>query len=95
MKMGYVPDGFTEAQYKAKKSKEANERATRKSFWAKKSPDVQTLTDWQAKRDAKFKNQPGAGHTFVKIRGSDPAPKAPQAAAKAQPASKFGGLFKR
>ena len=94
--MGYVPDGFTEAQYKAKKAQEAGDRATKKSFWAKKSSDVQTLTDWQAKRDAKFKNQPGAGHTFVKIRGADPVPnKAPQAAAKAQPAPKFGGLFKK
>ena len=40
MKMGYVPDGFTEAQYNAQKAKEAGERATRKNFWAKKDPNV-------------------------------------------------------
>ena len=47
------------------------------------------------KRDAKYGNQPGAGHTFVEIKVPDPAPKAPKAAAKAQPNPIFGGLFKR
>ena len=44
---GYVPDGFkSEAEYKASIAKEKKARETKKNFWAKKSADVETLTEW-------------------------------------------------
>ena len=33
LNMGYVPDGFTEAEYKASKAKEAAKKKESKSFW--------------------------------------------------------------
>merc|ERR1719359_2515275 len=66
--MAYVPDGLTPAQYKALKSKEAKAKKDNK---AKKRGSVETLTQWQARNAEKFKNQPGAGHVYVKIRGGE------------------------
>ena len=102
LNMGYVPDGFTEAQYKAAKAKESQKAAAKKNFWGKKSANVETLTEWQKKRDSKFGNQPGAGHTYVKLKGAAlESTKKPMATkvslkvAKAPAPKKFGGLFKR
>lgn len=67
LQMGYIPDGLSEAEYKKvqaaeKKKAEANKK--------KKRGSVETLTEWQARTNKKFPNQPGKGHTFVKIRES-------------------------
>ena len=65
----YVPDGFSEAEWKKIKAKEAKANADVKQANAKKrSMGYEDLTDWVKARDAKFPNQPGAGHRFVKTK---------------------------
>merc|ERR1719327_2113686 len=61
--MAYVPDGLTPEQYKKLKADEDKKKAMKGS--------VETLTQWQARSAEKFKNQPGAGHVYVKIRGGE------------------------
>ena len=61
---GYVPDGLTEAQWKAQQSKEsAKAKGSKAKF---KQIKYQDLGEWQAARDKKFPNNAGAGHTFSK-----------------------------
>ena len=66
--MGYVPDGLTPAQYKKLQAEEAKKKQDNKK---KMKGSVETLTQWQARSAEKFKNQPGAGHVYVKIRGGE------------------------
>ena len=66
--MAYVPDGLTPAQWKAQQAKEAKVKKDNKK---KMKGSVETLTQWQARNAEKFKNQPGAGHVYVKIRGGE------------------------
>merc|ERR1719453_2191052 len=67
--MTYVPDGLTPAQYAKLKKEEAAKKAANKKKAMKGS--VETLTQWQARNAEKYKNQPGAGHVYVKIRGGE------------------------
>jgi len=69
LSMGYVPDGLTPAQYKKLQAGEAKTKALNKK--TKQKGSVETLTEWQARSAKKFKNQPGAGHVYVKIRGGE------------------------
>ena len=69
MSMEYIPDGLTPAQWKAQKAKKNQAASQRKKKFAFKGP-VETLTEFQAKRDKKFPNQPGAGHEYVKLKGN-------------------------
>merc|ERR1719311_1645626 len=66
--MGYVPDGLSPAQYKKIKAEEEKKKKENKK---KMRGSVETLTQWQARNAEKFKNQPGAGHVYVKIRGGE------------------------
>merc|ERR1719163_2160499 len=68
LQMAYVPDGLTPAQYKKLKAEEAKKKKENKK---KMKGSVETLTQWQARSAEKFKNQPGAGHVYVKIRGGE------------------------
>lgn len=82
MTMEYIPDGLTPAQWKAQKAKKTKEAALKKKKFTKGS--VETLTEFQARRDKLFPNTPGAGHEYVKLKGNgkglgigygkDPAP---------------------
>tara|TARA_B110001450_G_C17233737_1_gene324569 strand:- start:84 stop:365 length:282 start_codon:yes stop_codon:yes gene_type:complete len=68
--MGYAPAGMTEAEYKATKANEAQAKATKKGFWAKKDPKVETLTEWMVERDEKIPGfNGGKGLRFVKLKG--------------------------
>merc|ERR1719453_2084041 len=67
--MTYVPDGLSPAQYAKLKKEEQAKKAANKKKAMKGS--VETLTQWQARNAEKFKNQPGAGHVYVKIRGGE------------------------
>mmetsp|Transcript_106551 Transcript_106551/g.308810 ORF Transcript_106551/g.308810 Transcript_106551/m.308810 type:complete len:137 (-) Transcript_106551:428-838(-) len=67
IKMGYVPDGLTPAQYKALKAKEEAQAKANKKKAMKGS--VEDLTTWQARSAKKFPNQMGAGHIYVKQKG--------------------------
>merc|ERR1711988_208994 len=69
MTMEYIPDGLTLAQWKALQAKKAGAAAARKKKFSFKGP-VETLTEFQAKRDKKFPNSPGAGHEYVKLKGA-------------------------
>merc|ERR1712146_857551 len=60
MTMEYIPDGLSPAQWKAMQAKKSKEAADRKKKFSFKGP-VETLTEFQAKRDKKFPNSPGAG----------------------------------
>ena len=66
--MAYVPDGLTPAQYKKLKAEEDKKKKANKK---KMKGSVETLTQWQARSAEKFKNMPGAGHVYVKIRGGE------------------------
>jgi len=66
--MAYVPDGLTPAQYKKLKAEEDKKKKDNKK---KMKGSVETLTQWQARSAEKFKNMPGAGHVYVKIRGGE------------------------
>merc|ERR1719311_1900981 len=66
--MAYVPDGLTPAQYKKLKAEEEKKKKENKK---KMKGSAETLTQWQARNAEKFKNQPGAGHVYVKIRGGE------------------------
>jgi len=67
IKMGYVPDGLTPAQYSALKAKEAAAAKANKKRAMKGS--VEDLTTWQARAEKQNPNQPGAGHVYVKLKG--------------------------
>ena len=68
MTMEYIPDGMSPAQWKAMKAKQAKGAQDRKKKFAFKGP-VETLTEFQFKRDKKFPDQRGAGHVYVKLKG--------------------------
>ena len=59
-----MPDGLTPDQYAKIKAKEEMEKkkVTRKG-------SAETLTEFNAKQEKKYPNQPGAGHLFVKLKG--------------------------
>lgn len=82
IKMGYVPDGLTPAQYKAIQAKEAAQVKANKK---KMKGSVEDLTDWQARAEKQNPNQPGAGHVYVKLKG-----KATYGADKEGYGSRFG-----
>lgn len=62
----YVPDGLTEAQWKAQQAKEAAKKTANKK---KMKGSVEDLTDFNLRQEKKFPNSPGAGHVFVKLSG--------------------------
>eukprot|EP00614_Pseudopedinella_elastica_P010780 CAMPEP_0172588858 /NCGR_PEP_ID=MMETSP1068-20121228/7700_1 /TAXON_ID=35684 /ORGANISM="Pseudopedinella elastica, Strain CCMP716" /LENGTH=108 /DNA_ID=CAMNT_0013384313 /DNA_START=32 /DNA_END=358 /DNA_ORIENTATION=- len=64
---GYVPDGLTPEQYAQVQAKEKASKAANKKKAMKGS--VETLTQFNARMEKKFPNQPGAGHVFVKLKG--------------------------
>ena len=70
MKMGYAPDGMSEAQYKAMIAKENAKKAAKSEGWRKSKGSAETLTEWQAERDKKFPNSFGDGHRYVKFKGN-------------------------
>ena len=51
---------MTEAEYKSRIEKDAQVKATKKNFWAKKDPNVETLTEWM---------ENGQKMSFVKLKG--------------------------
>ena len=70
---GYVPDGLTEAQWKAKQTKESKAKADNKvkvrTTWGPgRTGQEKSLTEFQKKRDAKYPNTPGAGHMWAKSK---------------------------
>ena len=70
---GYVPDGLTEAQWKAKQTKESKAKADNKvkvrTTWGPgRTGQEKSLTEFQKKRDAKYPNTPGAGHMWCKSK---------------------------
>uniref|UniRef100_A0A7S2SPR0 PSI-F n=1 Tax=Rhizochromulina marina TaxID=1034831 RepID=A0A7S2SPR0_9STRA len=62
----YVPDGLTPAQWAKQKRQEAAKNKKSKQKYAKVK--CEDLDQWIKKRDAKFPNKPGAGHTFAKVK---------------------------
>ena len=92
MTMEYIPDGLSPAQWKAMQAKKSKEAAARKKKFSFKGP-VETLTEFQAKRDKKFPNSPGAGHAYVKLKGAGKGMGVGYGKAEEKPKKK--GLFGR
>merc|ERR1719198_2326522 len=66
----YVPDGLSPAQWAEKQKKEtAAKAANKKRNWGVgRTGQEKSLTEFQAKRDAKYPNNPGAGHMWAKAK---------------------------
>merc|ERR1740138_1478135 len=66
----YVPDGLTPDQWKARQSKEATAKAQNKkrNWGVGRTGQEKSLTEFQAKRDEKYPNTPGAGHMWAKAK---------------------------
>ena len=67
---GYVPDGLTPAQWADKQKAEAAAKAANKkrNWGVGRTGQEKSLTEFQAKRDAKYPNTPGAGHAWAKAK---------------------------
>ena len=66
----YVPQGLSEAEYKARKAADANKKQANKSRFPQGKNLVKDVADWLVEMEAKqtFKGDQvaGSGHTFAK-----------------------------